>query len=175
MRQRIAVAALCRLTLAAALLGPLAGCGVEDFWSYPPQVRGNKIDPDDLAQLVVGTSTQKDVTALLGSPTAKGSFDENSWIYISQVTSPVIGATQGVWSQHVYEITFDDKGVLRSIKKRTQDDSLPVAVVERTTPSPGTEASFMQQLRGNVGRFNPVGEAQPSQLGEPTSGQGAGY
>jgi hypothetical protein len=38
-----------------------------------------------------------------------------------------------------------------------KDAALPVTVVARTTPSPGTEASFMQQLLGNIGRFNPAG------------------
>ena len=33
-------------------------------------------------------------------------------------------------------------------------DSIPVSIVARTTPSPGTEASFLQQLLGNIGRFN---------------------
>ena len=32
-----------------------------------------------------------------------------------------------------------------------------MTVIARTTPSPGTEASFMQQLLGNIGRFNPTG------------------
>jgi hypothetical protein len=36
-------------------------------------------------------------------------------------------------------------------------DAVPVAVASRTTPTPGNEASFLQQLLGNVGRFNPGG------------------
>lgn len=155
-RSRIARSqSLRRLALALPLLPWLAGCGHfgEGFFYYPPQVRGNKVDPDSVAQLVPGTSTRKDVTALLGSPTAKASFDDNTWIYISEVTTPVIAGTQDVRDQQVYEISFDPKGVLTKINRRTQKDSLPVAVVSRTTPSPGTEASFMQQLLGNIGRF----------------------
>jgi len=157
-------APLRRLTLAAAVLASLAGCGTRDFFSYPPQVRGNKIDGDVVAQLVVGTSTRQDVTALIGSPTTKGSFDDNTWIYISEVTSPVIGGTQGVQDQQVYVLSFDDKGVLTKVAKRNQDDSLPVDVVSRTTPSPGTEASWLQQLLGNVGKFSAA---------VPNSNQGA--
>ena len=153
------------LLLAAIVLGTLAGCGTHDFFSFPDQVRGNKVDPDLLTQLVVGTSTRQDVSALLGSPTIKAAFDDNSWIYISEVTHPVIGGTQGVQDQHAYVMTFDDKGVLRGIEKRTMQDSQPVNVVSRTTPSPGTEASFMQQLLGNVGRFGTA----PS-LGQSTQG-----
>ena len=140
----------------------LAGCQLPDFLSYPPQVRGNKVDEDQLAQLVPGTSTRQDATALLGSPTAKATFDDNTWIYISEVTRPVIGGTQGVEAQHVVLLSFDDKGVLTRVQKKNRADSLPVDVVSRTTPSPGTEASLWQQLLGNVGKFN-AGGALPGQ------------
>ena len=143
---------LCRLALAAGLVLALAGCG-DDFLSYPEQVRGNKVDSDVVGQLVVGTSTKQDVTALLGSPTTKATFDDNSWLYISEVTHPVIAGTQGVDAQQVYVVKFDPKGVLASVTKKTLKDGLPVEMVDRTTPSPGTEASFLQQLLGNVGRF----------------------
>ncbi len=125
-----------------------------NFMSYPPQVRGNKIDADQVSQLVPGTSTRQDATALLGSPTARATFDDNTWIYISEVTKPVIGGTQGVRDQQVYVLSFDDKGVLTKVQKKTQEDGLPVDVVSRTTPSPGTEASVLQQLLGNVGKFS---------------------
>ncbi len=139
-------------SLAALVL--LAGCQMPDFLSYPPQVRGNKVDADDLSQLVAGTSTRQDVEALLGSPTAKGAFDENTWIYAEQITRPVIGGYQGVDAQRVIVMTFDAKGVLTALSKRNLADASKVDVVTRTTPSPGTEASFVQQLLGNVGRFN---------------------
>jgi outer membrane protein assembly factor BamE (lipoprotein component of BamABCDE complex) len=147
----------------AGVLISLAGCQLPDFLSFPPQVRGNRVDEEQLAQLVPGTSTRQDATALLGSPTAKATFDDNIWIYISEITRPVIGGMQGVEDQRVYVLTFTDKGVLTGVQKRTQADSLPVDVVSRTTPSPGTEATLLQQLLGNVGKFN----------ASPASNQGA--
>ena len=41
-----------------------------------PVVRGNKVDAEHLKELVPGTSTKADVTALIGSPTARDSFDD---------------------------------------------------------------------------------------------------
>jgi outer membrane protein assembly factor BamE (lipoprotein component of BamABCDE complex) len=144
--------------LFAALLAStaLAGCSLPAFMTFPPQVRGNKVDEALLAQLVPGTSTRADVTALIGTPTARATFDDNSWIYIALVTKPVIAATNAVLDQQVVVLTFDPQGVLRNIERKSQDDSVPVTVVSRTTPAPGNEASFMQQLLGNVGRFSPV-------------------
>jgi outer membrane protein assembly factor BamE (lipoprotein component of BamABCDE complex) len=128
-----------------------SGCSVVEF---PPQVRGNKVTEDQLKDLVPGTSTRNDVTSVLGSPTAKGTFDDNTWIYISEVTQPRIGRVQGVNSQNVVALTFNDSGVLTSVKQMSKKDSKSVDVVARATPSPGSEASFMQQLLGNVGRFS---------------------
>jgi len=155
---------LARVALFALLLPPLAGCGTTGLFSWPPQPRGQQVDPADVTQLVPSISTRKDVTALLGSPTATASFDPNTWLYVSQITRPVIGGTQMVRSQHVIAISFDQAGVLRDIAVKDKADELPVQVVSRTTPSPGTHASFFQQLIGNIGRFNPTGGAASQPL-----------
>ncbi len=125
------------------------------FLSFPPQARGNRVDADGLAQLVPGISTRADVTAAIGSPTARASFNDDQWIYIGEVTRPVIAGTQQVLGQQVYVVSFDQAGVLRGIEHKTGKDSQPVQVVSRTTPSPGSSASFLQQLLGNVGKFSP--------------------
>ena len=75
------------------------------------------------------------------------------------------GGKSGIFGRR-FELTFDQNGVLQDIARRTKSDSLPVSVIARTTPSPGTEASFMQQLLGNIGRFSPAG------IGGPTGGGG---
>ncbi|WP_428487663.1 outer membrane protein assembly factor BamE [Rhodopila sp.] len=142
----------------------LSSCG---WLMPPPQLRGNKVDAENFKELVPGTSTKADVTAVIGSPTAHDSFDDNVWLYISEVTRQRIGRTLGELNQNVVVLTFDDKGVLRNVGKLDKADALPVSVVARTTPSPGTEASFLQQLLGNIGRFNPGG------LAAPTAGGGA--
>jgi outer membrane protein assembly factor BamE (lipoprotein component of BamABCDE complex) len=146
----------------------LAGCGMPAFMSFPPQVRGNKVDDTVLAQLVPGTSTRTDVTALIGSPTARATFDDNTWLYIGEVTKPVIGATNAVLDQQVVVLTFDEKGVLRDIAHKSQQDSVPVAVVSRATPAPGNETTFMQELLGNMGKFSPA-PISPDQ-GRPSGG-----
>ena len=134
----------------------LAGCSV---FERKDQIRGNRVDADQMKELTVGTSTRNDVAALLGSPTLHATFDDNTWLYISELTRPRIGGTQSVEEQRVVALTFDDKGVLRGIMTKNQDDSIPVTMVDRKTPSPGSEASFMQQLFGNIGRFNTGGAA----------------
>lgn len=137
--------------LALLIAISLGACSVVET---PRTFRGNKIDPDQLKELVVGTSTKKDVTSLIGSPSAHGAFDDNKWLYISETTRTRIGRTPGILAQNVTVLTFDEGGVLRQVGERGLEDSRPVDVVSRTTPSPGSEASFMQQLLGNVGKFS---------------------
>ena len=146
----------------------LAGCSVIEA---PHQLRGNKIAADVLKDLVPGTSTRADATALLGSPSAKATFDDNTWIYISATTQTRVARTPGVTSQDVTVLTFDQGGVLRGVKKLDQDASLNVDVVSRTTPSPGSDASFLQQLLGNVGKFN-AGAPSTGRSGGPGSSGG---
>lgn len=156
-----------RLLLVSCLL--LSACS---WLAPPPQVRGNKVDPEQLKELTPGTSTKADVTAVIGSPTATATFNDNKWLYISELTQPRIGRTLGELDQKVIELNFDDKGVLRGINERGPDDALPVSVIARTTPSPGTEASFMQQLLGNIGRFVPgTGNTTGSGGGAPAAPQ----
>lgn len=139
--------------LMALLMAPLlGGC---TWLSQTPTVRGNHVDTDAMKQLIPGTSTKADVTALIGSPTAHATFDDNTWLYIGERTQPRIGQTLKVLTQQVVALTFTDQGVLRRIEVADQDSSLPVTVIARTTPSPGTEANFFQELLGNIGRYTP--------------------
>jgi len=138
--------------LLALLLLP--ACSVVEA---PKQLRGNRVDNDQLKEMVVGTSTRADATAALGSPTAKATFDDNTWIYIGETTRTRVGRTPGILQQDVVVLSFDAGGVLRGVKRLNQEDGREVSVVSRATPSPGSEASFMQQLLGNVGKFNAGG------------------
>lgn len=141
-----------RTILVAFLAGSLGACS---FLSAPVVKHGIHVDADDLKELVPGTSTRADVQQMLGTPTARATFDDNIWIYVAETTQTRIGQMAAVRSQDVVQLTFDQRGVLHDVKHLDQDDSQPVSVVSRTTASPGTEATFLQQLLGNIGRFTP--------------------
>lgn len=143
----------------------LSGCSVI---RSPMQTRGHKVDEDLLKELVPGTSTRADVSALLGSPTARATFDDATWIYASSVTRTQVARLPGLESQEVTVISFNQAGVLQTIRRLNQDDAVPVDVVGRATPTPGSETTFLQEFLGNVGRLNPGG------LGRAASAGGGG-
>ena len=147
--------------LPAVLAGALAlgGCSL---FVPPPRVRGNQVGPNELHHLAPGTTTEAQARALLGSPTAHGTFDPNHWYYITETTRPVIGGTQHVATQGVVVLSFDRQGVLRTVDRIGPKAALPAPIVARTTPSPGGQAGFLQQLIGNIGGVNPLGTASES-------------
>ena len=131
----------------------LTGCAL---FSAPLQYRGQNVTPDQLKQLVPGTTTEADVTALLGQPTSRGLFDNNRWAYIGQITQSRIGRYPGVVSENVVVLTFNDQGVLQNVQHTNKKDATQVSMASGSTPSPGGSASFFQQLIGNVGRYTPA-------------------
>ena len=55
--------------------------------------------------------------------------------------------------------TFDDQGVIQSIDRQSLEDAKEVALVDRETPTSGSELGILEQFIGNIGRFNPQPEA----------------
>ena len=155
----------------------LSGCAL---FAPIPTERGQMVEKEDYDKLVPGTTTRTEVTALLGSPTARATFDDNTWYYIGEVTAPVPLARPKIDRQQVLVLNFDQNGTLRSLRRLDRSNAHDVAMVDRVTPSPGSEATFMQQLIGNVGRYNPLGALGGNTLGGSSLGgfgsnNGAGH
>jgi len=140
----------------AFLLGLLLSLGACSLFSAPLEYRGQAVTEAQLKQLVPGTTTEADVTALLGTPSNEGLFDPNRWAYVSQVTQSRIGRFPGVVHQDVVVLTFNNAGVLQKVQRMQKKQGVQVSMAAGATPSPGGSASFFQQLIGNVGRYTPA-------------------
>lgn len=136
-------------TLALLALLSLPACSLFDRPRIP---RGNAVDAEQLSQIRPGVQTRQDVQALLGSPTARGTFDEDNWYYISAQTRVQPGRFLQIEDQRVVAISFDAQGVVSNIREISQAEGRPVQMVSRETPVPGTERSLLQALFGNIGR-----------------------
>lgn len=138
-------------TLALAAL--LGGCGwITERIGPDPVERGNRVDPERLGQITPGVQTRNDVEALLGSPTARGTFDEDNWYYISARTRTQPGRYLEVEDRRVVAISFNRQGVVSGVRELTQADGRDVTAVSRETPVPGNERTLLQALFGNIGR-----------------------
>ena len=137
-----------RSALVGAAALALAGCA-----SMVDQ-RGNLPDPEKLGQVRPGITTKDGVQTLLGTPSSTGTFDGATWYYISRRTEQFAFFEPKVTDSQVVAIDFDDQGIVRDVHKHGLDDSRKIEPVARATPAPGRELSFIEQLIGNVGKFN---------------------
>lgn len=142
-----------RFAATLIFLSLLGGCTWINDRIGPPSVeRGNRVDPEKLAQITPGVQTRSDVEALLGSPTARGTFDEDHWYYISSRTRTSPGRFLEVEDRRVVAIAFTPQGVVSDIRELTGADGRDVRIVSRETPVPGTDRTLLQALFGNIGR-----------------------
>ncbi len=112
-------------------------------------------DGDVMRQVQVGQTNRDQVQQLLGTPTSVAAFDENTWLYISRRTSQTAFWEPRLLEQRVLAITFDaGSGRVTAVRTLSDQDALAIQPVDRETPSPGRELTVMEQLLGNIGRFN---------------------
>ncbi len=136
---------ICALALCAALVG--TGC-------TPTQAtRGNIVEDYRLAEIVPGVSTRTNVLKSLGSPTTQAPFDENVWYYIGQKTEKTGIFDPKVVDKKVIVVAFDPEGIVQTVDN-VDAEQIDVPRVRRKTPTTGNEVGVVEQLLGNVGRFN---------------------
>lgn len=124
--------------------------------------RGNVPDVEKLAELKPGDTKDK-VVQTIGSPSTIGTFSDKRWYYISRKTEKFGFFDPKTVDQQVVEVLFDEKDKVQEIKKLNLDDAYDVDLVGRSTPTAGKSMTFMDQLLGNIGRFNKGGGAKGGQ------------
>ncbi|HWA42890.1 MAG TPA: outer membrane protein assembly factor BamE [Hypericibacter adhaerens] len=116
--------------------------------------RGNLPDADNVLKIQPGIDTKNEVAQLLGSPSTTGTFNDNKWYYISTRTRSVAFLEPEIEDQQVLIVSFDKTGVVDDLKVLGLEDAKQIEPNERVTPTLGRELTIIQQLLGNLGRFN---------------------
>jgi outer membrane protein assembly factor BamE (lipoprotein component of BamABCDE complex) len=142
------------LTILFALLGLSVGA------CTPTQAtRGNIVEDYRMAEVVPGVSSRTNVLQSLGSPTTVAPFDDNVWYYIGQKTEKTGIFDPKVVEKKVVVVAFNQDGIVDTIEN-IDADQINVPRVRRKTPTSGNDITVIEQLIGNVGRFNkPKGSA----------------
>ncbi len=138
-----------RAVVAGTVFVVLAGCAtVYRNHGYVPT-------DDELAEIVVGVDTRDSVAETLGSPSATGALKDTAYYYVAS-RMRYFGATEPKEvSREVVQITFDDKGVVTNVRQLSLEDGQIVRLNQRVTSSSVKDKTFLRQLLGNLGRFNP--------------------
>ena len=121
--------------------------------------RGNIPAPSQLEKLQVGKHSKEYVRTLLGTPSTVGTFDKEVWYYIGRRTEKWAFFDESVIQQQVVAVYFDPTGKVEHIQKYDKNDSREVDLVEGKTPTSGRELGILEQVIGNLGRFNRPGSS----------------
>jgi outer membrane protein assembly factor BamE (lipoprotein component of BamABCDE complex) len=118
--------------------------------------RGYVPDRDALEQVRPGQQ-KAEVQNLLGTPSSVTPFGDEVWLYISRKVRTVAFFKPEVLEQNVVAVEFDRNGVVNDVRHYTLADGQIIEPVDRKTPAPGRELTFLEQLVGNIGKFNTPG------------------
>lgn len=139
------------LVLGAALLLQ----GVSACVPAVRDARGYILNERAVAGITPGRDTRNSVLVAMGSPTVVGTFHTNSWYYIGAQTETVAYKAPEVVDQQVVAILFTDAGIVEDVQRYSLADAMKISPVGRETPTRGREMGVIEQLIGNIGRFNP--------------------
>jgi outer membrane protein assembly factor BamE (lipoprotein component of BamABCDE complex) len=136
------------LVLAAVLGSGLAGCA--------PVIQNHGYAPDDesLAEVVSGQDTKGSVRRKVGRPSGTGVFDDNGWYYVATTIKKYMYHEPEVIERRVVAIEFGENEVVSAVSVYGLEDGRVIDLQTRTTPTHGRKLTILQQLLGNLGRFN---------------------
>jgi outer membrane protein assembly factor BamE (lipoprotein component of BamABCDE complex) len=130
--------------LALVLLGAAACTPVNSYQGF------QAVDHSP-SEVKVGEDTRTTVQAKLGSPTAVGTFDKDTWFYMSQVSERIGFYHPRVTKRDVTAIAFAKGGdKVADIRTFTLKDGRVIAYNEQETPTRGREMTVLEQLLGSI-------------------------
>lgn len=116
-------------------------------------VRGNLLEDYQMKEILPGVDAREDVIRKVGSPTTVAPFDENTWYYMGQKTEKKGIMDPKVTQERIVMVVFGADGKVDKVQER-KDGREDIPLVQRTTPASGTDFTFLQQMMGNLGKFN---------------------
>lgn len=136
------------LLLGAALILGTAAC--------TPTIsqRGNMLEDYQIEKVEIGTHSKSDVLRLVGSPTTVAPFNEDIWYYIGQETKKRGILDPKVTDERIVAIAFNQEGFVEQISDVDQG-RINIPITRDKTPTHGNETTMVQELFGNLGKFNP--------------------
>ena len=139
------------LALIAIFAGALA---ISTACSPRSTNRGHIPPASQLEKLKVGKHSKSYVQNILGSPSTIGTFDKEVWYYIGRRIEQWAFFRESTIEQKVIAIYFYNQGKIEYIQRYSKQDGREIEMVGRKTPTSGRELSVIEQIIGNLGRFN---------------------
>ncbi|NCO03358.1 MAG: outer membrane protein assembly factor BamE [Alphaproteobacteria bacterium] len=129
--------------------------GALAFTACTPTIatRGNIVEDFRMAEITPGVSSRTNVLKSLGSPTTKAPFDDNVWYYIGQKTEKKGIFDPKVVDEKIVVVAFNEEGIVE-VMEEIDAERMDIPRVRRKTETGGNDVTVLEQLLGNVGKFN---------------------
>ena len=140
--------------------GPLAACALAfGLSACAPQYQNHGYipPPEDLAAIQIGADTRDTVAEKVGVPSSSGVLTNSGYYYVRMRTRAIGPLAKQEIDRQVVAISFSDRGVVQNVERFGLEEGRVIPLQRRVTDSPVQDKSFIRQLLGNLGRFNPVG------------------
>lgn len=137
------------LALICGLGGALTGC-----IGYDGELQhGYVMDEGLLAQVRVGSAAEQ-VLVVMGTPTTTSTVGGSAWYYISQKSNRSMAFSRAeITDQRVMAVYFDKNKKVERVANYGMEDGKVIDFITRTTPTAGSEQSFLQNAMKNLLRF----------------------
>jgi len=139
----------------ALLAAVIAGAALVTACNPTLRSHGFRYPDGEAPTITPGEDTRASLLAALGTPSARGVFDDDTWYYISPTREYLAYLRPDTRERRVIAVRFAADGSVGTVDEYGLEDGRVVALVERITPTRGRELSLIEQLLGNVGNFNP--------------------
>ena len=102
---------------------------------------------------IVGVDSKESVLAKYGEPSLIGTFNPNSWYYVSALDASRAFFRPDTTNRTVVAFRFDGEGVVETVTTYNLADGADIDMLRKETPTRGRELGFWEQLLGNVGQL----------------------
>ena len=116
---------------------------------------GNMPTEERIAKIGNG-STMNEVLQILGAPSARVSFDEKTWIYMSSDIKRVAFAKPKEINRDILRLRFDNNDNVVEIVRLNKNDGVEITPCQDKTEVKGENLGFFRKYFGGVGQYNPL-------------------
>lgn len=109
----------------------------------------------ELSEVLVGVDSRDSVTDIIGPPTAGSLSGDGNFYYVqSRFRHFAYQAPQEI-EREVVAISFDAEGIVSNVERFGLEDGRIVALSRRVTDDGIRDTTFLSQLFGSLGNFDP--------------------
>lgn len=109
---------------------------------------------EDLAQVVVGQTTQMELDGLIGRPSSQGLLAGSGWYYVGSRWRHYGPTRPQEISREIVAVTFAENGTVANVERFGLEQGRIVVLSRRVTDSGVTSISAIRQILGNIGNLS---------------------